>query len=125
MLSRRRFLTASVAAGAGLAVAAPFAVAIDPLKRTGKPHMRLSLAGYSFRKYLTADPKTKDKPQWTYDDFIDLAAIHDCDAVELTGYYFTDTTPEELEPYLGHAEEGDAASCVYADAQFAALASVD
>ena len=33
----------------------------------------------------------------------------------------TDTSPTELEPHLGHAEEGDAALCAFADASFAEL----
>ncbi|MDP2341334.1 MAG: hypothetical protein Q8O67_10270 [Deltaproteobacteria bacterium] len=34
---------------------------------------------------------------------------------------FVDTAPAELEPHLGHAEEGDVALCAYADASFAEL----
>lgn len=34
---------------------------------------------------------------------------------------FLDTTPTELEPYMGHAEAGDAALCPFADAEFASL----
>lgn len=34
---------------------------------------------------------------------------------------FVDTTPTELEPYLGHAEEGDAGLCAFVDASFANL----
>lgn len=34
---------------------------------------------------------------------------------------YSDTTPTELEPYLGHPEEGDAALCAFADASFASL----
>jgi sugar phosphate isomerase/epimerase len=52
------------------------------------------MAGYSFRQYLAAKPK----PTMTYDDFIDLAAAMNIDAVELTQYYFPETTPE----YLAH-----------------------
>lgn len=33
----------------------------------------------------------------------------------------TDTSPTELEPHLGHAEEGDVALCAFADASFAEL----
>ena len=33
----------------------------------------------------------------------------------------TDTSPTELEPHLGHAEEGDAALCAFTDASFAVL----
>jgi sugar phosphate isomerase/epimerase len=90
-LTRRQFL----AAGAALAVAGS-AAAIEPIRRTGPPHLRLSLAAYGFRKYL--DLKLQPKPQMTLDDFIDLAATLDVDAVEPTAYYFAQTTPE----YLAH-----------------------
>jgi sugar phosphate isomerase/epimerase len=92
MPTRRRFLQSAVA---GLAVSST-AAAIDPIRRTGKSHIRLSIAGYSYRKYL--DLKQKPKPPMTYDDFIDNAAAMDLDAVELTAYYFSETTSE----YLAH-----------------------
>ncbi|MBL8867373.1 MAG: sugar phosphate isomerase/epimerase, partial [Planctomycetia bacterium] len=64
MLSRRSFL----AAGAALA-AAPFASAIDPIKRPSeKPDIKLSLAAYSFNKALNLK-----SPTMTLFDFIDLA----------------------------------------------------
>jgi sugar phosphate isomerase/epimerase len=91
--TRRQFLQSALVAGTGLALAARPAAAIEPVSRTGKSHLRLSMAGYSFRKYL--DLK---KPSMTYDDFIDLAAGLNIDAVELTQYYFPETTPE----YLAH-----------------------
>lgn len=34
---------------------------------------------------------------------------------------YVDTNPDELEPYLGYDEEGDAALCAFADASFAEL----
>jgi sugar phosphate isomerase/epimerase len=58
--------------------------------------MRLSIAAYSFRQAL--ELKRKPKPEMTLDDFIDLAAAMDLDAVELTAYYFPKTTPD----YLAH-----------------------
>lgn len=85
-LSRRQF-TASLAA----AVAAP-AAAIDPIPRPGgKPRLLLSLAAYSYRQYL--DLK---KPSMTLFDFIDTAAWGPLDAVELTSYYFADTSEAYL-----------------------------
>ena len=93
VLSRRAWL----AAAGGLAVTAGAfspARAIDPIVRTGKAKMRLSLAAYSFRQWL--DLKKKPKPDWTLHDFIDFAAAQDIDAVELTAYYFAATTPEYL-----------------------------
>jgi hypothetical protein len=34
---------------------------------------------------------------------------------------YVDTNPDELEPYLGYDEEGDAAACAFTDASFAEL----
>ncbi len=89
--TRRHFLHAGLAAGAGLALA-PVAAAIEPFRRGGKPQMRLSLAAYGFRDYLTG----KRTPRMTLDDFVDLAAALGLDAVEPTSYYFTDTSPAYL-----------------------------
>jgi sugar phosphate isomerase/epimerase len=90
LTTRRQFLRAATAAGCGLA-AAGAAPAIEPIARAGKPHFKLSLAAYSFRKYL--DLK---KPTMTLDDFVELAAGLDLDAVEPTAYYFADTSPAYL-----------------------------
>lgn len=96
MLSRRSFL----AAGAALA-AAPLASAIDPIKRpSDKPDIKLSLAAYSYRQWL--DLK---KPTMTLFDFIDLAADLPLDAVELTSYYFAETTDAYLDKVRAHAEK--------------------
>lgn len=89
-LSRRDWLGACAAA-----VAVPAsAIAIEPVNRTGKPRLKLSLAAYSFRQSL--DLKKKPKPEMTLADFIDYAAAQDIDAVELTAYYFAETSPEYL-----------------------------
>jgi sugar phosphate isomerase/epimerase len=90
---RRQFL---LAAGATLVAGA--APAIEPVQRKGKSHLRLSIAGYSYRKYL--DLK---KQEMTYADFIDLAAEMGTDAVEFTQYYFPETTPEYLAALKGQA----------------------
>lgn len=66
--------------------------AIDPIPRPGnKPILKLSLAAYSYRQYL--DLK---KPSMTLFDFIDIAAWGPLDAVELTSYYFAETSEEYL-----------------------------
>jgi sugar phosphate isomerase/epimerase len=91
VLSRREWL----AAAGGLAVTTGTlspARAIEPIVRTGKPKLKLSLAAYSFRQWLDL----KKKPEWTLNDFIDFAAAQDIDAVELTAYYFAQTSPEYL-----------------------------
>jgi sugar phosphate isomerase/epimerase len=95
---RRQFLRTALAAGTGAALAVAPAAAIEPIKRTGKSHLRLSIAGYSYRKYL--DLKKKEM---TYDQFIDLSAELGTDAVELTQYYFPETTPEYLASLKGRA----------------------
>lgn len=96
MLSRRSFL----AAGAALA-ASPLASAIDPIKRpSDKPDIKLSLAAYSYRQWL--DLK---KPTMTLFDFIDLAADLPLDAIELTSYYFAETTDAYLDKVRAHAEK--------------------
>lgn len=96
MLSRRSFL----ATGAALA-ASPFASAIDPIKRPSeKPDIKLSLAAYSYRQWL--DLK---KPTMTLFDFIDLAADLPLDAVELTSYYFAETTDAYLDKVRAHADK--------------------
>lgn len=95
---RRQFLRTALAASTGAALAAAPASAIEPIKRSGKSHLRLSIAGYSYRKYL--DLKKKEM---TYDEFIDLSAEMGTDAVELTQYYFPETTPEYLAALKGRA----------------------
>jgi len=96
-LSRRDFLRTTAAAGLAPALAS----AIDPIKRPGlKADLKLSLAAYSFRQAL--DLK---KPTMTLFDFIDLAADLPLDAVELTSYYFAETTDAYLDKLKAHAEK--------------------
>jgi sugar phosphate isomerase/epimerase len=82
-----------LAAGAACGLTGAPAAAIEPIRRLGKPNIRLSSAAYSYRKYL--DLK---KPTMDLDGFIDLCAEMGLDAVELTAYYFAQTTPK----YLAH-----------------------
>jgi sugar phosphate isomerase/epimerase len=96
--SRRGFLRAAVAGGAGLSTVSS-ARAIEPIQRNAKSHIRLSIAAYSYRKYL--DLRLKPRPM-TLDDFADLAAGMNLDAVEPTAYYFAETTPEYLAHLKGH-----------------------
>ncbi len=96
-LSRRDFLRTSAAAG----LAPSLASAIDPIKRPGpKPDLKLSLAAYSFNKAL--DLK---KPTMTLFDFIDLAADLPLDAVELTSYYWAETTDAYLDKLKAYCEK--------------------
>jgi len=83
----------------GLAPGTAAASAIDPIKRPGpKPDLKLSLAAYSFNRAL--DLK---KPTMTLFDFIDFAAGLPLEAVELTSYYWAETTDEYLEKLKAHA----------------------
>src|SRR4051812_39413463 len=88
--SRREFVTAALAAG----LAGPAALAIEPIKRSGKARLTPSLAAYSFNRYLNLNSKTK--PTMTLEDFIDLCARLQLPATELTAYYFPKTTEEYL-----------------------------
>jgi sugar phosphate isomerase/epimerase len=88
--TRRQFLSAGLAAGAGLALA-PSVGAIEPFRRD-RPLLKLSLAAYSFREYLTG----KKQPRMTLEDFIDLTAGLNLPGVEPTSYYFPETSPAYL-----------------------------
>src|SRR5688500_11018557 len=89
-LSRRDFVRAALASCA----AAPAALAIEPIRRTGKPKLLLSLAAYSYRDFLK--PR-KGKPTMTLEDVIDVAGKHGLPGVELTSYYFTKTDNDYLD----------------------------
>ncbi len=91
MNSRRQFLTqCGLAAGAtALAFTNP-ATAAEPPARNGKSHMKLSLAAYSFNKFLpnrgTAEQLAAAKMR--LEDFIQFCADQNLDGTELTSYYF-------------------------------------
>jgi sugar phosphate isomerase/epimerase len=94
--SRRTFLKTfgAVAAAATLPVAAE---GIDPIKRRGGPQMQLSLAAYSFRKYLTDYRRGgagAAKGVMTLDDFVDLCAEYGLPGTELTTYYVPEPLPD-------------------------------
>jgi sugar phosphate isomerase/epimerase len=88
-ITRRDFLKTSVRGGLGLAGAGllgPLGVlAVEPLKRAGKPRLQLSLAAYSFREFFNHKDPAK---RITLDDFVDYCADHGCVGAELTSYYF-------------------------------------
>lgn len=96
MVSRRAFL-GGCAAGSmlslGLTSGSP---AADPPRRTGRSHMKLSLAAYSFNRQLPKawTAETRDKGELTLEGFIDYCAELDLDGTELTSYYF----PKEVTP---------------------------
>jgi len=90
-LTRRSFLAAS--AGAAAASLAGRARGIEPLERPGKPLMRLSLAAYSMKRYLTAKPGSPGAMDMG--GFIDYCAKLRLDGAELTSYWFPKTVTRE------------------------------
>lgn len=85
-ISRRGFL----AAGATGAFAGRL-TAIDPIVRPKPSFIKLSVAAYSFHRLLE---RKKDKtPAMTIEEFIDHAGTWCVPAVELTSYYFSDSSP--------------------------------
>lgn len=94
---RRAFLQSAGAGILGASLLAERTSAAERPVRNGKSHMKLSLAAYSLRDYLTGD-----KPKMTLDDFIAKCAEYNLDGCELTSYYF----PKELDnAYLLHIKE--------------------
>lgn len=91
MTTSRREILKAIPAAAAVAVSGVVpAGAIPAVTRTGKPHLRLGLAGYSLRDYLTG----KLQPAMDLHGFVEKAAEWEVDAVELTSYYFPpDVTP--------------------------------
>ena len=98
MTTRRVFLKTSLTAGVGLAAVRALP-AIDPIPRPGKPLIKLSLAAYSFDRFMSLKGKTK--PTMSMDDFIEFAAGIGLEAVEPTAYYFPETTREYLTRFRG------------------------
>jgi sugar phosphate isomerase/epimerase len=88
-MNRRAFLLSSLAAAAALA-------------RATKA-MQLSLAAYSYNRHLNLRSKTK--PTMTLEQFIDEAARMKLPAVELTQYYFRETTDEYLKAIRARVEK--------------------
>jgi sugar phosphate isomerase/epimerase len=88
---RELFKAAAMAAAGPLVLSRPVA-ANAPLGRTRPAHLKLSLAAYSYRKFLAGKP-----PQMDLFDFVNLAADMALDAVELTSYYFP---PDVKDEYL-------------------------
>ncbi len=80
MISRRAFLRSAAATS----ILAPCSSrASDPIVRTRPSHLKLSIAAYSYRDFLTGD-----SPTMNLFDFADRAADIGLDAIEPTTYYF-------------------------------------
>src|SRR5262245_16710028 len=93
--TRRDFLGATLA-GSALALTS-HVPAIEPIQRSGKPHIKLSLAAYSFNRYMAL--KGKNPPTMTMDEFADFAVANGLDAIEPTAYYFADTSAKAFANY--------------------------
>jgi sugar phosphate isomerase/epimerase len=94
--SRRAFLKGTLGLAAGACLPS-LGRAIEPIRRAGKSHLRLSIAGYSYRKYLDLKAKSMD-----LEGFASIAAEMGVDAIEPTAYYFADTSPAHLARLRGH-----------------------
>ena len=88
--SRRGFLSRAL-------LAAPFFASkpvwsVPPVARIKSPHLRLSMAIYSFRDFLTdhhtgqPGPQASSQPM-SIEALIDFCAVNGCDGIELTSYY--------------------------------------
>src|SRR5439155_18636389 len=73
--------------------------AIEPIARPCPAMLKLSLAAYSYNK--AHDRRRGAKPTMTLEQFVDLAAGWGLSAVELTQYYFAETSPEYLASLKG------------------------
>ncbi|HVJ69230.1 MAG TPA: sugar phosphate isomerase/epimerase family protein [Caulifigura sp.] len=101
MPTRRQFL-ASAAALAAIP-SSSILTAADPIVRTDKPFMKLSLAAYSFNKFLPSNrAASKTPPKMTLEQFVDYCASLDLEGTELTSYYF----PKEITPAYLNALKG-------------------
>lgn len=98
-LSRRHFITSLTTLGA-VTVTGGLSAA-DPPVRNGQTHMKLSLAAYSFNRFLSR-PGRGQKGDMTLDDFVDFCAKLNLDGTELTSYYFPEDVTTE---YLLHLKE--------------------
>jgi len=101
-LTRRDLLqrtTVALTAGCGALAIPRAARAIPPIGRTRPSHLKLSIAAYSYRQYLTGKP-----PKIDLFDFVNLAADMALDGVEPTSYYFPpDVTTDYLNRLKLHA----------------------
>jgi len=88
--TRRGFFTNVALAAAGPLALARTASAGGPISRTRPSHLKLSLAAFSYRDFLTGPKKTMD-----LFGFVDLAADLGLDAVELTSYYFPENVKSD------------------------------
>jgi len=97
MINRRTFGKIAFASTSTALIANNSSFAIEPVKRNGKSLIKLSLAAYSFRKYL--EFKGTNKPTMTLEQFAEYASEQGLGAIEPTSYYFPDTSKEFFPKY--------------------------
>ena len=106
--TRRQFLQTAIGTAAVLGAShwgrPVSAEAAEPTPRPYGPHMKLSLAGYSFNRLLPKSwtPEQLKNAQMTLDDFIHFCAKLNLDGTELTAYYFPKTVTSD---YLNHLKQ--------------------
>jgi sugar phosphate isomerase/epimerase len=99
--ARRDFLLSTcVGAVAGVTALNPNqSRAIEPIKRPKNHHFKFSMAAYSYRDLLKANP-----PKLSLIDFIDDCSKLNLDGTELTSYYLPEApTSDELRQLKGEA----------------------
>ncbi|MEM9703498.1 MAG: sugar phosphate isomerase/epimerase family protein [Planctomycetota bacterium] len=103
---RRSFLAAAAGSAAALAAGPARSSAADPIRRTtGDSLFKLSVAAYSFNKYL---PRGNKPGEITLEHVVDFAAEQGLPGVELTGYYFPQVVQEANEVGQGWVWLGSA-----------------
>lgn len=105
-MHRRSFLASGLAG-----LAAPALRAIQPIRRSGPPRLRLGCAAYSFREYFpymrdkVVTPKPGHEPMDMF-RFIDFCATNGCEGAELTAYFFPpNVTTDHLVKVRDHAKQ--------------------
>lgn len=105
--SRRAFLRNALIGASAVASGAlesKICESAEPIVRNGRSHMKLSLAGYSFNRYLPRNWPTprSGNPTMTLEEFIEFCAELDLDGCEPTSYYFPRPVTNR---YLMHLKE--------------------
>ncbi|MEO8270013.1 MAG: sugar phosphate isomerase/epimerase family protein [Aureliella sp.] len=95
-MKRRNFLKygclSTLACGSSVALNRSTGTAMEPIKRPQPSQLRLSLAAYSFRKYLQPNG---DKPaEMDLFEFVDFCHQNGLAGTELTSYYFPATVDD-------------------------------
>ncbi|MBD3673391.1 MAG: sugar phosphate isomerase/epimerase [Planctomycetaceae bacterium] len=94
--SRRQFLQTSLLGTAALTVPDSL-FALQKCTSTNASPMKLSLAAYSFNRYLPNSWRGTPKPgsTMTLHDFIEYCGEQELEGTELTGYYFPENVTQE------------------------------